>query len=125
MSSRVPYYVALGLSLFSLSEAQADSLRCGNKLVASGDSMYLVESRCGAPVDKQHRTEMRTESVWINLPCRAPGQVNCGQMIQRTVEVSVDEWLYDFGPQRFMQRIVFEQGRLLSVIAGDYGTKQD
>jgi hypothetical protein len=125
MSSRVPYYVALGLSLFSLSEAQADSLRCGSKLVASGDSMYAVESRCGAPVDKQHRTELRTENIWIQAPCRVPGQANCGQMIQRSVEVTIDEWLYDFGPQRFMQRVVFEQGRLVSVIAGDYGTKQD
>lgn len=125
MSSRVPYYVALALSLFTLSEAQADSMRCGSKLVASGDSMYLVESKCGAPVDKQHRTEMRTENIWVAAPCRVPGQSNCGQMLQRTVEVAIDEWIFDFGPQRFTQRVTFEQGRLVAVVAGDYGVKQD
>ena len=125
MSSRVPYYVALALSMFSLSEAHADSMRCGNKLVASGDAMYLVESKCGAPVDKQHRTEMRTENIWVAAPCRVPGQANCGQMLQRTVEVAIDEWIFDFGPQKFTQRVTFEQGRLVSVVAGDYGVKQD
>jgi hypothetical protein len=125
MLSRAPFYVALGFSLFALSDAQADSMRCGSKHVGNGDSMYDVESRCGTPVDKQHRTETRSNSAWVSAPCPVPGQVNCGQMVQRTVEVTIDEWTFDFGPERFIQRVVFEQGRLVAVVSGSYGTKRD
>jgi Protein of unknown function (DUF2845) len=125
MLSRAPYYVALGLSLFALSEAHADGMRCGTKLVGNGDSMYTVESRCGSPDDKQHRTETRTERVWINLPCPVRGQVGCGQMVERTVEVTIDEWTYDFGPEKLIQRAIFQQGQLVNVISGSYGTKRE
>lgn len=116
---------ALALALFTVSTASADgSVRCGSKLVTTGDSMYDARTRCGEPDDKQHRTEMRTERTWISAPCVVPGQVSCGRMLERTVEVAIDEWLYDFGPQRFIQRLTFEQGRLIGVVSGSYGVKQ-
>lgn len=123
--SRAPYYVALALSLSFLSQAEADSMRCNDKLVVDGDSMYTVESRCGSPADKQHRVETRTARSWVSLPCPVPGQSNCGQMIERTIEVTIDEWTFDFGPDRLIYRLWFEQGRLLKVQTGSYGTKRD
>jgi hypothetical protein len=125
-SSRAPYYVALALSVFAVSEAQAgDGMRCGNKLIGRGDLMYEVESRCGTPNDKQHRVETRTVRSWISTPCQVPGQSNCGQMVERQVEVAIDEWLYDFGPDRLIQHLIFEQGRLAVVNSGSYGIKRD
>jgi hypothetical protein len=47
----------------------------------------------------------------------------CGHSVERTVEVVIDEWTYDFGPQQFIQYLIFEQGRLVRVIPGDRGTK--
>ncbi len=32
--------------------AQADTFRCGSKLVSSGDRLYEVEQKCGAPSDR-------------------------------------------------------------------------
>jgi hypothetical protein len=125
MLSRAPYYVALGLSLFTLSDVRADSMRCESKFVATGDSLYDVESRCGAPNDRQRRVETRTERAWLALPCPVQGQVGCGQMVERTIEVTIDEWTYDFGPDRLIQRLTFQQGRLATVVSGSYGTKRD
>lgn len=37
------------LSLLPLAHAQADSLRCGSRLVSTGDSSADVLARCGEP----------------------------------------------------------------------------
>jgi hypothetical protein len=40
------------------------------------------------------------------------------------VEIVIDEWTYDFGPQKFVQHLIFEQGRLVFVVAGHRGQKK-
>lgn len=46
--SRALLYAGL-LALLPLAQAQADSLRCGSRLVSSGDSSSDVLERCGEP----------------------------------------------------------------------------
>jgi hypothetical protein len=94
--------------------AHADSMRCGNQLVSDGDSLLAVESRCGPPAMRQHRTEVRSRRQPGGASCPA-GSHNCGQVIEHE-EIAIDEWTYDFGPQQFMQLLHFEQGRLVSVV---------
>jgi hypothetical protein len=100
----------------SLAPAHADTgMRCGQKLVGRGDSTYIVRQKCGEPVEVLSRVELRSVSDaqqlykgrWVQL--------------QRTIEVPVDEWLYDFGSQRFMRRVTFENGRLVHVETEGYG----
>jgi len=100
--------------------ALADGMRCGTKLVSDGDSLYRVRSSCGEPNFKQHRVEQRRVSRWVSGPC-APNGTSCGQYVESTVEVQIDEWTYDFGPHEFVRTVVFEEGRLLQVLTGDYG----
>jgi hypothetical protein len=40
---------------------------------------------------------------------------------QRTVEKTIEEWTYNFGPSLLMQVAVFENGRLVDVRGGGYG----
>lgn len=107
--------VALVLAL-SLSGAiyagavSADTLRCGNKLVSTGDTLYDVRGRCGEPAHTTRRVEYRTVSGW-----------GPGLGAARTVEIVIDEWTYDFGPRKFVQHLIFEQGRLVAVVAGHRG----
>lgn len=107
--------IALGLCSFAAAEVAhaADSLRCGNKLVGTGDSTYDVRVRCGEPAFTTRRVEYRTAAGW--LP---------GTSASHTVEVVIEEWTYDFGPQRFVQHLLFEQGRLIAVVAGHRGQKK-
>jgi hypothetical protein len=44
-------------------------------------------------------------------------------VIEETVEVIVDEWTYDFGKNRFIRYLTFEQGKLVRITAGRYGRK--
>jgi hypothetical protein len=102
--------------------AFADGMRCGTKLVSDGDSLHDVRSRCGEPDHAERRVEKRTVRRWVQGPClQDRGAVRCGQMVERTVEVVIDEWTYDFGPHKFVHYLTFEQDTLLTVRTGSYG----
>ena len=120
------YWAALlalaGLSLSS--NARADSLACEGRIVSSGDSRYEVKSVCGEPDDVSQRVEYRTVRGRVSGPCtREAGKIRCSQTREQVVEVVVDEWIYDFGSNRFIEYLTFEQGHLVSVRTGSYGHK--
>jgi hypothetical protein len=101
--------------------AAANSLRCDNQLVQEGDSQYEVKSLCGHPDDVQQRTETRRVQRAVQRPC---ARGSCVVVVDDYVEITVDEWIYDFGPRRFLQYLTFEGGQLVAVRSGPYGHKQ-
>lgn len=115
----------LGLAAIALSpSARADSLSCNYRIVSSGDSRHEVRSVCGEPDDASQRVEYRTLRGRVVGPCTRDGKrVRCSQTQETVVEVVIDEWVYDFGRNRFIQYLTFEQGRLVSVRSGSYGHK--
>jgi hypothetical protein len=112
-------------SLFGVSRARADGMRCGSKLVSDGDSMLEVRNICGAPDQATQRVEMRVMRRWVDAPCY-PGrsEPRCGYMEEYAVPVVLDEWLYDFGPQVLIRTVTFESGRLIRLTTGGYGNKE-
>ncbi|HSU41365.1 MAG TPA: DUF2845 domain-containing protein [Polyangiaceae bacterium] len=125
MSERYLSVWAAGLvcALFS-PRAAADSLRCGDRLASTGDSTYEVQSICGEPDAAVHRVEYRTVRIRVPAPCHDEhGCRRCDAEVERTVEVVVDDWTYDFGRNRFVEYVGFENGRLVSIREGSYGHK--
>lgn len=125
MSERYLSVGAAGLvcALFS-PPAAADSLRCGDRLASSGDSTYEVHSACGEPDAAVHRVEYRTVRIRVPAPCHDEhGCRRCDAEVVRTLEVVLDDWTYDFGRNRFIEYVHFEDGRLVSVREGSYGHK--
>jgi len=117
--------LALGFAALSTSaSARADSLSCDGRIVSTGDSRYEVKATCGEPDDAVQRVEYRTVSGRVAGPCfKEGGKIRCSQTREQVVEVVVDEWLYDFGRNRFIEYLTFEQGRLVSIRTGSYGKK--
>jgi hypothetical protein len=115
----------LGLAALSVSsQARADSLACNGRIVSSGDSRYEVKAICGEPDDASQRVEYRSVRGRVSGPCtRENGKLRCGQTREEVVEVVIDEWVYDFGKNRFIEYVTFEQGKLVSVRTGSYGHK--
>lgn len=123
----MPYWRAmmlLGAALCVVRTAHADALRCGQQLVSSGDTAYEVQSTCGNPDDRQQHSEWRTARHVVRVPCRNGTTGICTQVIERTVEVQVERWTYDFGKQRLLRYLTFEQGTLIRVESGGYGGKR-
>jgi hypothetical protein len=101
-------------------QASDDSLRCQNRIIMLGNSMYDVQALCGPPDFTDRRVQQRT-AVRPNRFC--PAGARCPGGILETVEVTIDEWTYDFGRNRFVHYLLFEDGLLVSVRQGSYGHK--
>jgi len=41
--------------------------------------------------------------------------------VEETRVVPIERWVFDFGPQRFIRKLVFEDGALVSIVDGDRG----
>lgn len=108
----------------SVVHADGDGMRCGTKLVSSGDSLLQVQDRCGAPDASAQRTELRIVRSWISVPCfKESNVIRCGQWVEQAVTIVIDDWTYDFGPSNLIRFLTFEQGKLQRVATGGYGNK--
>lgn len=115
----LPAFMGLA-ALGQSSSANADTMRCNNRLVSTGDTRYDVRATCGEPDDISQRVEYRT----ANGRCWQEGErVRCERTDERIIEIVIDEWVYDFGRNRFIEYVTFEQGRLVRVRTGSYGHK--
>ncbi len=101
-----------------------DGLRCPRtgRLVGLGARMDEVAARCGEPDAAWQRREMR--AVTRGRVERRAGARAEVVAVTDLVEVVIDEWVYDFGPQRLTRELRFEQGRLVAVASGRYGTRR-
>lgn len=87
--------------------------RCDSgQLVSRGDAMLAVEAACGAPDAVNQWTETRSVVRWLHDATGPRREV-------RTVEVQIDEWLYDRGPTRFTRAVRFENGRVAHIGTAD------
>ncbi|WNG38498.1 DUF2845 domain-containing protein [Archangium minus] len=106
---------SLTLSFFLFpTSSDAATLRCGNNLVADGASKSDVLLKCGEPMAKESRTESVGEKTRQKTE-------DSSTTTERVVQKTIEEWTYNFGPQRLMQVAVFENGRLVDVKSGGYG----
>jgi hypothetical protein len=122
-----PLVFGLAATFASATQPAAPALadggfRCpSGRLVATGDHMTVVQRKCGEPDHVLQRTEKRKIKVkvrrWIG-----PGQQE-EISEEREIEVLVDEWTYDFGSDRFIRFVAFENARVVHVTTGPYGSR--
>lgn len=94
----------LGVLLLALLPqlAVGQTMRCGSKLITQGTSQAKVAALCGEPVQVVHPPAY--DGV-------APGVSDLQEEI----------WVYNFGPNRFMQRIRFRNGVVTNIASAGYG----
>lgn len=85
----------------------AFAFRCGDRIVSIGDSKAEVVLRCGEPASKDGRTEEIIEKSDIDRKHRT--------------RISIEEWTYNFGPDKFIRIYQFKNGKLVDIRTGDYG----
>jgi Protein of unknown function (DUF2845) len=107
--------VALAVFLFflvCLSSLPVWAFRCGNRLVSQGETQSDIWSKCGAPDTTERRVKYRA------LPGYDP---YTGARSTLYMPVVIEVWVYNFGPQRFMKELSFEEGRLIDIQQLGYG----
>lgn len=83
----------------------AATMRCGNRLVQTGESQYAVRKKCGPPA---YRDSFRH----YLLPGEAP-------------EAEETLWFYDFGTNRLINVLHFRGDRLTQIDTAGYGFGED
>ncbi len=81
--------------------------RCDSGELQTGMSQYEIQQRCGEPVFKDSREEERLTAV--------------DEHDSQLTVTRIDEWTYNFGPNRFLRILTFENGELVKVETGDRG----
>ncbi|NTX07539.1 DUF2845 domain-containing protein [Myxococcus sp. CA040A] len=93
---------------------EAATLRCGNKLISDGASQSDALMKCGEPMSKHAREESTSTRNRVR-----EGKEESSTT--QTVTVQVEEWTYNFGPNRLMKVAVFTDGKLTDVRSAGYG----
>lgn len=101
----------------------AAAFRCGSKLVIDGMHEQQVLAICGEPATRRNlgyalraydlRQRRHPGSGWSRT--FGPG---FGNLVE---EVIITEYVYNFGPRKLMQRLLFEGGVLVEIEAIGYG----
>jgi hypothetical protein len=87
--------------------AESASMKCGQSLIANGDSKFVVRSRCGDPAAKETRTVVVREKS--------------DSKHELLVEKRIEEWTYNFGSNQLLQIVTFENGIVVDVKSAGYG----
>jgi hypothetical protein len=97
------------------------SIRCGTELVEVGDPEVKVLEHCGEPDlvrPLEDETSRRTPVEPFEDRERTP------QPVEPPADrefATVEEWVYNFGPNEFMRYLKFREGELVRIELGGYG----
>ncbi len=112
---------AASLSLASTpNTAHALAFRCDSNLIDVGMHKIEVLKKCGNPAMRDQRVErrrsgMRQSNSQQDASSRQPNKQRLTSQYEQEMEIHVEEWIYNFGPQRFMQLLTFENGQLTKI----------
>ena len=102
------------LALLAGSSAQAETMRCGTKLVVEGVTRAEVAAKCGEPDEVvTQRSVFRRPVIWTNGRPYFIGE--------DFIEIQVESWIYNLGPNKLMRRLRFEDGVLTEIESLGYG----
>jgi len=100
------------LLVFAL-PAAADGMRCGSKLMTTGDPRSKVRQFCGEPTDVQTRSILRRPTFNYGGRYYSYGD--------GYVEIPVEIWTYNFGPYKLMRQVRFVDGVVDEIETLGYG----
>lgn len=93
--------------------AHADALRCGSRIVVISDSQEQLRSVCGEPTSVQQQRILAPQFYTVNGRRYRIGE--------EFIEVTVEFWTYNFGPQKLMRRVRIEDGVVTDMETLGYG----
>jgi len=109
---------------------EAMAMRCGNYLIDKGDTQAKVLKYCGQPAQTKGRLGLRS-GVYLHSSARQGGNPETDLQFSRghfipygRREVLVEEWVFNFGPNKLMRRVIFENGVVEDVRELGYGFRE-
>ena len=99
-----------------ISIAADRTLRCQNRLVSIGADKSEILEKCGDPYDVRHWEEDHNSYIsqiydYQKDRYQAPKSIKGPILMER--------WTYNFGPNKFIRYLDFENGKLIRIETGD------
>jgi hypothetical protein len=119
------YFPVVSLLLvLMLAASPAHAFRCKSKLVVDGMHEQQVIAACGQPTTLRH-LGYALQAYNFGFRSHYPGGISTersypgyGSLHQQVI---LTEYVYNFGPRKFMQRLIFEGGVLVTIESIGYG----
>jgi Protein of unknown function (DUF2845) len=90
------------------------TMRCGSKLITEGSSRSEVAAKCGEPDEViTLRSVFRRPVIWDHGRPFFVGE--------SYIEVPVESWIYNLGPNHLMRKVIFEAGVVVEIETLGYG----
>jgi hypothetical protein len=106
--------LAAVLILGAIASSPAFAMRCGTKLVSEGDTRSEVAAKCGDPADVINQASVfRRPVFWTR---GRPYYIG-----ESAIEIPVESWVYNFGPNKLMCKVRFEGGIVVEIETLGYG----
>jgi len=99
--------VGMLLVLSSAAVVQADSMRCGNKLVSESTTLGELIQKCGQPQDRTVETE---DQYAIN-----PN----GARVKTGLQTVKERWIYQASPRALPMAVQIVDGKIVSITRAD------
>ena len=116
--TRRPNILASSCALFVVALLLAEpaaAFRCGSKLVLDGMHEAQVIAACGEPTSRRHLGFTIRSYSYHARPLPGWNRSYFPGVGTISEEVAVTEFVYNFGPRKFMRRLVFEGGVLVRI----------
>ena len=94
--------------LIGAHHAWADTMRCGDRVIADGASMATVRAFCGPPTVVQ-------QSVKVSATTTPAGDATNSQSHTVGAADPVETWTYNRGPNMLMVNIRFVDGTVVAI----------
>jgi len=91
----------------------AEGMVCGNKIIEKGISREEVRAYCGKPAQIDNKIAYAGIAGFAGRHGRV--------VDSSAVEIQVETWIFNFGPDQLMEKVRFEDGIVASVESMGYG----
>lgn len=106
----VVIFIALNLIFAKLIFASDDmSMRCGRSLISIGDTMAVVEAKCGEPMARE---VIGAQETGHYKDCKK-------EVFIIKKSIFIERWTYNLTKGGFLRHLVFEGGDLVKITTGD------
>jgi uncharacterized protein DUF2845 len=106
--TRIICILVVILLLATTSDTMASDFVCGSRIITTGEDKNDVLRKCGEPSNVE---------VWEEL--RIIRGLGSGLLVEKPV--TIEEWEYNLGPNRFIRYLTFKNCQLINIADGDYG----
>ena len=94
---------------FLVYATETGTMICKGGIVSIGETAGEVVAKCGEPTTRSSRNEKRVTEESRSGHARV------------VTTVSIDDWIFNFGPNEFQYQVIFENGKVSRLESLSYG----